>query len=314
MFLPSTIPELISVIDLESLRVHPPSNLLLLCGGKVDVKENFPPSFRDAFSKLCDKPILNQHVFLIPEEFDPFDPHVRYSNWLDFENDLAQISDVVLVFSESFGSAAELGAFSVQSDVSGKILVGIDSKTYEESSFVKNGPIKALTDAYGSSSLMVMENEQIGIGNLKDLSNINMSRFQRYLVDALQARAERKDEHTTFNSDRNGHRIKLICGLVQHYGALDLVELEVMLACFNITITADELQKLVFCASICGWVGFRQFGSQKFVYNRGGKQAIQYASKTKFIKDRWLVNVIEYVKEYEPDRWGAIQCGMGEQI
>lgn len=314
MFLPSKIPELLSVIDLESLRVHPPSNLLLLCGGKIDVKENFPPSFRDAFSKLCDKPVLNQHVFLIPEEYDPFAPDVRYSNWLDFENDLAQISDVVLVFSESFGSAAELGAFSVQSDVSGKILVGIDSKTYEDSSFVKNGPIKALTDAYGPSSLMVMDNDQIDIKTLEDLSKINMSRFERYLSDALVARKERKDEHTTFNPDRNGHRIKLICGLVQHYGALDLVELEVMFACFNITITTDELQKLVYCATICCWVGSGQFGSRRFVFSRGGRQAIQYNSNTSFSKDRWMANVVEYVKENEPDRWIAHQRGIGGQI
>lgn len=285
-----------------------------MCGGQVDATANFPPSFRDAFSKLCSKPTLKRYAFLIPEEHNPFDPDVQYGNWLDFENDLAQISDVVLVFSESFGSVAELGAFSVQADVSAKMLVGIDYKTYKGSSFVKNGPIKALTDKYGPSSLMVMDNQQLGIRTLDDLSTIDMQRFEQYLRDALLARNERKDEHTTFNPNRNGHRVKLICGLVQHYGALDLEELDAMFTCLGITISAQELRRLVFCAQICEWVGFDQFGSRRFVYSRGGNQAIQYTSETKFLKDRWQANVIEVVKEKEPDRWAAVQRGMGEQI
>jgi len=177
LFLPKEIPELLAIIDQKTLRVHPPSDLLLLCGGEVDVKANFPKSFRDAFSQLCSQPVLNDYNFLISEEFNPFAPEVRYRNWLDFESDLAQVSAVVLLFSESYGSVAELGAFSVQLDISGKILVGIDSKTYEESSFVKNGPIKFLVDTYGQSSLMVMDNKQIGIDTLKDLSKIDTQRF-----------------------------------------------------------------------------------------------------------------------------------------
>ncbi|NPV54137.1 MAG: hypothetical protein HPY71_11525 [Firmicutes bacterium] len=66
---------------------------------------------------------------------------------LTFEHFMAGISDMVLLFVESWGTAAELGAFASIDSLVEKMLVYNDKKYRESNSFINNGPIKKIRDS-----------------------------------------------------------------------------------------------------------------------------------------------------------------------
>ncbi len=315
--LPEEIPELVEILVPETLRVHAPKPILLLCGGKIDVTSPEYSSLRDAYSRICTNEPFSKYKTLIPEEINPFFPDGNYDDWLEYENDLAQISDVILLFSESFGSAAELGAFCVAPDISPKLLVGIDQNSYDDGSFIKYGPIRYLRNRHGASALLLMANEELGVPTVTSLASLKLPEFTNYMKTGLAVRASRRDEHTTFNSERNGHLVKLIAGLVQHYGALELEEIDVLLYHLNIRITDELYGKLILCGNYAGWFASHQIGAREFIVGLDGAEALQY----KFRQDaqiknkiRWKAAVVDHWKSVDAERFSAIRAGIQGRI
>lgn len=71
---------------------------------------------------------------------DPDPP--RYSNLTDFELQLANWADLIVILPSSPGSIAELGMFAVLPKFTPKMLILFD-KQYGRGSYIWNGPIKA---------------------------------------------------------------------------------------------------------------------------------------------------------------------------
>lgn len=107
------ITDLPEYVDVKTIRVHAPAPAIFLCGGLVNVTKPVPPSLRDAFTRLPQKPPFSPYLLILAEELNAFFPEGEYKDILKFETDIAQICDLIILFSESFGSAAELGAFSM---------------------------------------------------------------------------------------------------------------------------------------------------------------------------------------------------------
>jgi hypothetical protein len=66
----------------------------------------------------------------------------RYSNLADFELNLAQWADLIVLLPSSPGSIAELGMFAMHSKFARKLLIVFNEK-YGRQSYIWNGPIKA---------------------------------------------------------------------------------------------------------------------------------------------------------------------------
>lgn len=63
---------------------------------------------------------------------------------LRFEELLVEISDGIIIFLESMGTASELGAFTYLDDLAKKTLVFVDSKYKNDNSFINGGPVKRI--------------------------------------------------------------------------------------------------------------------------------------------------------------------------
>lgn len=63
---------------------------------------------------------------------------------LDYENFLGKSSDYILIICESFGSAAELGAFVQNAEIKDKVLIAINKKYIRNNSFIMDGPVKSI--------------------------------------------------------------------------------------------------------------------------------------------------------------------------
>jgi len=121
----------------ESQRIY----FFFLCGGDLNTYPN-----RNLLKNYLDKqsgcyPIIVENIFL----------KYKDQNLLDLEDLLSYISDVIVIFPESFGSVCELGAFANSECLRKKVFVFQDSKFKNESSFIKLGPIQSILDVNSDS-------------------------------------------------------------------------------------------------------------------------------------------------------------------
>lgn len=250
---------------------------------------------------------------LVAEELNAFFPKGHYRDILTFEAHIAQISELILLFSESFGSAAELGAFSMVKDIAHRLLVVIDDEHYNANSFISLGPIRALENAHGDTSICVLNRVDIGIKNIKDVTAVKSDILSKQLAQAINARGTTSKEHSTFNSRRPGHIIKLIVGLIQHYGALTLDEIETHLFCIGQTTARADIENYLLCAEFADWIVKDKRGIQVYFTALSRNKAIQFEQKQglpELHKDRWKSDIMEHWKAKDPTRFSSIQNAM----
>src|SRR6267378_1696843 len=102
-----------SSIDLDASKVLNFPSLIFLCGGPVEPGNGIQPSLRALFHRrlqqshpeLCDRVLLAEQA----NKWSKTSKH--YDHLFDLENDLAYLSAIIMLFVESPGSIAELGAF-----------------------------------------------------------------------------------------------------------------------------------------------------------------------------------------------------------
>jgi hypothetical protein len=243
-------------LDAERIHVQVPTHVIFLCGGPVSsLSETIPLSLRDAFYKILDNPVLRKRELILAEEITArlaaFD---KYKNILELETDLAQIVELIVLFCESEGSLAELGAFAVIDEIAQRLFVVVREKHWEELSFIKLGPLRLIEQEHGRDSIYVINDEDVGIhGN--SASAVSPDTLKDQLLNPLTIRLEKPREPTTFDATRSGHVIKLVVGLVQEYGALQVTEISALLKSLNVTTTTEErIHRYLFCAENVGWL------------------------------------------------------------
>jgi hypothetical protein len=300
----SEIPELSDEIDLSSLRVYAPSQVIFLCGGPTRIKDRpqFAESLRDAFERIRFIGELAKYEVRLAEEVVPFFPKGNYRDLLSFESHIAQICELVMLFSESEGSLCELGAFVMEPEIARKMLIVIMRKYYDEESFVRLGPVQAQINKYGQQSVFVLDDATLGISPHR-IEQIDLKSFASGITEAIKERMKIVEgvasavEHTTFNRKRPGHIIKLAVGIIQHYGSMTCEEVSLILTFMGIEVDVHTLENYLMCAKFVHWVDEDPVGSRVLFSARQGKRAIGYAlqKKSKVIdRDRWLTDIRVY--------------------
>ena len=296
-------------MDVGTLRVYAPSPAIFLCGGPVDSSVPSPPSLREAFLRLHTTPPFSEYKILLAEELNAFFPQGSYKDILSFESDIAQLSELIVLFSESFGSAAELGAFSMVPEIALRLLVVIDDRHYAIQSFITLGPVRYLENEYKGSSICVINLNDLSIRNIFDLTTLNLSAFSTVMGNAINARKIKKIERSTFDRTRNGHIIKLIVGLVQHYGSLTVDEIDALLFCFDVPVQHSKIPDFLLCAEFLGWIIKDKRGINTFYSAMIAKDAVSYKHKPNgptIDRIRWRADVLEFWRRGDPERFSSI--------
>lgn len=122
--------------------------------------------------------IYSERVFSIIED------HETESNidLLKFEELLVEISDGVILFLESYGTATELGAFAYLDSLAKKMLVFVQSQYEEDKSFINTGPIKRIQNLTNPNDNLggVIFTKYLENGNI-DFGHDNYIRILRFL-------------------------------------------------------------------------------------------------------------------------------------
>lgn len=308
------IVDLVDRIDPGTIHVRAPSPLIFLCGGQTDVKNQKPISLREAFTRIYTNKDLSSYYTIMPEDFRVFPPHGQYTDILSFETEFAEIVDLVILFSESQGSFTELGAFSMIKEIADRLLVVIDDENYNADSFIKLGPLLFLQNNVGQSSVCVVNRNELNIRSIKDVTDLNIGVFENRIVAAINARKSEVKEPTTFNPDRPGHIIKLIVGLIQHYGALTVDEIEKLVDGFAVKLKTGKLADYLLCAINAEWIikDRRGFVDYYCAVPNKGDALVYKLRKEKDIepRDRWRAQVSEFWKANDDARFSVIQSAM----
>jgi len=283
---------------------------MLICGGKIDVSAAKPPSLREAVARMIDRPPFDGFSVLLAEHLDAFFPRGDYEDILTFENDFAQLAQLVVVISESYGSAAEIGAFAMIDEVARRILVVIDDENYNIPSYIKLGPIRYLENKFGGTSVFVLHREDIGIKSIKNVEDVNSGALLARLGEAISARRATARDHSALEPKREGHVVKLAVGLIQHYGALTETEIAIYLDAIGVQISSKRLDDLLLCAEFASWIVREKRGLDTYFVSNGGNEAISYKFKNGFTpigKDRWRALIAEHWRATDSNRFNSIQ-------
>lgn len=176
-----------------------------------------------------------------------------YDDLLAFEIDFAQICGLVLLFSESEGSIAELGSFSMIDEIASRLLVVVRDYYLKEDSFIKLGPIQQLRNNYREQSVFTLNDDDINVAK-KTVHTVSLRILSDRLAPAIDLRFNAVRQRTQFDRKLVGHLIKMMVGFVQEFGALTAKELRILLSEFDIRISEKRIDRLLLCAEAALWV------------------------------------------------------------
>lgn len=317
MILDKNIPDLVEHLDLNGLRVRAPTSTIFLCGGLVNMTASKPISLRDAFLRVNHNPPLSKYRSLLAEEANVFFPEGNYKDLLKFESDIAQVAELVILFSESAGSIAELGAFACIPEISQRLLVVVDDHNFNQKSFVKLGPLLSLENKYGNQSIYVVNRGYLGFSSILDVSGLKLSEFAAEISGAISTRLEVAQVPTRFDEGRGGHIIKLITGLIQFYGAVRFDEIRDMLLRMGLSISDEDIGNYLLCSCIMDWVDKTRSGFIDYYSARASRAALTIKlkdSSPRIDRERWNSDIRDYWRSKQPDRFRLIQASAGRAV
>ncbi|MBL8656855.1 MAG: retron St85 family effector protein [Altererythrobacter sp.] len=263
------INEFADAIDLKAVHVVAPTDFVFLCGGQDSpIDEPQPKSLRDAFYKISDFAPLGKTDVKRAEDVSAF--HILksgYDDILSFETDFGQLAKLTLLFSESHGSSAELGAFCLVSEIARRMLVVVRSKHYEESSFIKFGAIELMKTTYGEFSHFVIDDTDLALKAGSPTPD-TVAALKALMQDPIERRLSEIENPTTFDRNKAGHVTKLVVGLVQEFGALTEEEVTTLLVLFDIDLNVPQLRRYLLCAEVADWVMLKRKGFRNYAVAR----------------------------------------------
>lgn len=290
----------------DSLRVHAPTSVVFLCGGLIEPALSSPVMLRDAFFRIARSTTLTYKVVLA-EDAEPLTADAAYRDLFMFESDIAQVVGLILLFAESPGSLAELGAFAALRTVAPSLLAVLDDYYYEQVSFIRNGPVRFLENEHGEEWILVLDRKDVGMDERGRISSFNRAALSAALLPAIERRLAARPAWQKFDRENSGHAIMLMTGLCQEFGALTISEIKEYLATFG--LINQRLTNYIYCAQLLGWLQKVRKGNHIFYVASPGEPALDYNLEANIVsrdKLRWRSDVRAHWQKNDPARHRAI--------
>lgn len=156
----------------------------------------------------------------------------------------------------------------------------------------------------------MIADDQVGITENK-MEGIDKHKLGALLDKYLSGLLNKPHEPTTFSAARPGHLIKLVVGLVQEYGALEVSEIEQLFKTLGVTdVPRKDIERYVLCAIAVEWLDVVSRGVTEYYVakNSLGDAAVFYLKPTAKEKKRVLRRLLirEHWKKTDAQRFSVI--------
>ena len=247
---------LIKLIDLKSSRVQLEPHIVFICGGPVDIKKTNNHSIRNMFMNLSGGIGDETSGFILAENFK--DWNKGYNSLSDFENDIAYLSSIVVLFLESEGALTEFGLFFANQKLREKLVVVLHEEFHRSESFIKFG----LLDPMEKHSQETVRSYEI---DHRKIESVSKNEVKDILDDILEYSKE-IDKSAKFDATDRGHKIFLIYQIIELFSSLTKSEITRYLEILNIDSKSKEIDSALYILAKFNLVRVTKKSSQYFYY------------------------------------------------
>lgn len=221
--------------------------------------ESFPASLRDSFWSQTLNFFPSRPWFADldrPENHRDWWEYSGYSDLLEFERDAAYLARAVLIFAESPGSYAELGAFALDPILLERLHVVVSSRYLHQekrNSFLMLGPIKRAKEAGGRCVIGGDADRQLVEDDFHTV------------IDSIDDWLPKVPKKSAFDPSNPTHRLLLISDLADLLLVAKYSELIKITAQFRIELSEAQIERAVKLLDFFGLVKLEERGSEPFV-------------------------------------------------
>ena len=291
--------EFFGALDWSSCRVAHHPNRILLCGGVLSNGSEKPSTARSFFLNYLKEHnrSLHERIDLAEDLFE--DPDNVFDDLLEFEQWLAAVTRLLVIFVESPGSIAELGAFTANS-VTDPPLLAIVEDTYSRNpnSFIARGPLLKCKRLRKDSVLTYpwLENKQGRLAFDGELFEQPCAE----IAEIIEREASRSAGEVTFDPARRTHSLSMIAELVRVLTVATETELLIGVKSFDSDFDRSSLRKGLSVLNKVGLVASQPWGENYYWMSMASMTVVNLAfRKGSMFKDteKWMSFVSQSYRE-----------------
>jgi hypothetical protein len=262
-------------LHVDKCRIQKTPNLIFLCGGPVG-KKGPSRSARDFFLRHVQRRRrdIAARTRLAEDVNAGFDRKL-FPDLLELENYLAGLADVTLLFVESSGSIAELGAFAASEVLRPKLLVVVNTRFRTTNTFIADGPVQKVKNE--DESLV-----HYFPWNPRALRSASTKRQFREMTRVLLEFLDKPDRSTStarfLNSrEKHGSVILLVADLVRIAGVATITDVHESLLAARFEVSREESARYLSLLESVGFVQRALRSNQTLFLGLGSTPFLRYA-------------------------------------
>ena len=243
-----------------------PKTLWVFGGPRRKVKEESltnPASLRDFFLAKIDgqfPPYKWAKGITYPENFQDWYALSGYNDLHEFERDACFIARGVIVFLESEGSLAEIGALAIDEGLAERVFLVLHEEYHRNTSYLWLGPITRIRNLNGQVCV-------IGTKPKEKMDEVDYDS----IIDHINDWDNSLDKGEVVSHKNPSHVILLIADLVNILLVSKDSELLDIVRIFGIKIDQMQLRKYTSLLNFFDLITIKERGTEKFyTFNRGG--------------------------------------------
>mgnify|MGYP003616164635 CR=1 FL=1 len=266
----TVVQKFIELVEPKKLKIIDTPKVVWLFGSGGDEIANIDAaetsSMRAGFWRWLFKNINSEQrsVFHVPENYPNWNSiDSGYTNLVDFELDLTAISSMVIIFSESAGSLAEIGLFATQESLFEQLIFVAEQKYIAEESFgtsrvvpsfLSLGPFKKIKDFVAE----IKDENPIFSFSIEDKDS-HFSELFSLVAAKLQT-----SSNQVFDIDNRRHQLLLILDLIHILGKCTRKDILACLEHFSIGMKRSDLERVLKLLNLIDLVHLKPQGNNVF--------------------------------------------------
>ncbi len=277
-----------SVVDfakslrVDNCKIRNTPNLIFLCGGKTG-KTGRHRSARDFFYRhLLSKQSNIARRVKLAEDVNAWFHRDVFPDLLELEKYLADLADVTVLFVESPGSIAELGAFAASDALRPKTLAVLNNSYCSDRSFISEGPVQKIKN----------ENSQLVYYYTWDRKRLNSpatkKEFRDMAKDLTEFLVKRDKSHPNeqgFDKEKPGHVLLLVADLIGIPGVATSTEITDCLKELGCKFDRENRDRYLSLLESMSFIERARRSNQEFYVSVPSKHFIQYAYQPGALND-----------------------------